>query len=77
MPAPEPVLSFLFPALLDALTEHFFDEFEHRARTPAVANAPCLLRLADATFDPTTFTGAVLPPHAEPPLVIDDDVEGW
>ena len=90
MPAPEPVLSFPSVASLDALAEHFFDESEHHARTPAAPYAPSL-RLGDATakgspsaafnsttlFDSTTLTGAVLPPYAEPPLVIDHDGGGW
>ena len=49
MPAQEPVLTFPFPAPLDALAEHSFDGTEHRARTPAVPYAPSLLRLGDAT----------------------------
>ena len=59
-------------------------------RAPAVPCARSLLRSADTTtegsrgvvFDPTTLfywttlIGAVLPPHAEPPPVIDHDREG-
>ena len=39
MPAQGPVLSFPSPASLDSLAEHFFDEFEHHARAPAVPYA--------------------------------------
>ena len=85
MPAQEPVLSSPSSASLDALAEHFFDGSEHRARAPAAPHAPSLLSLGDANtkgspsvgFDSATLTGAVLPPHAEPPLVIDHDGEGW
>ena len=91
MPAQEPVLPFPSPASLDALTEQFFDWFERRARIPAIPYAHSLLRLGDATakgspgvafnsttpFDPTTLTVAVLPSYAEPPLLLDQDSEGW
>ena len=75
----ELALSFPSPASLDALAEHLLDEYEQRGRTSAVPYAPSFLRLGDAiadgspsvAFDSTSLTGAVHPPHAEPPLVID------
>ncbi len=85
MAAQEPVFSCPSPVSLDALAEYFFDRSKHRTPTPAVPFAPSLIGSGDATaegspgvaFDSTTLTGAVLPPHAEPPLVIDHHGIGW
>ena len=85
MPEHEPVLSFPSLASLDALAGHFVDGSIHRMRTPPYPYASSLLRSGDATaegspgvaFDSTALTGAVFPPHAEPPLIIDHDGEGW
>ena len=90
MAAQEPGLSYPSPASLDALAEHFLNGSGYRARTPAVPDAPCVLRSGGATadgnpdvafdsttlFNASTLAGAVLPPHVEPSLVIDHDGEG-
>ena len=66
----EPVLSFPSPASLDAHAKHFFDGCQHRRRTLYVTYAPYLLRSDGFSFDSTTVTGVVSPPHAEPPLAM-------
>ena len=84
MPTQEPILSSpSIPASLGALAGRFFDGLEHRARTPAVSYALSLLRATlrqgavalDSTTLFCTITGALLPPRAEPSLVIDHDGE--
>ena len=80
MPAQEPILSFPSPASLDTLSEHFFDGCEHRTSTPGVSYTPSLHRSGGTTtkgnpsiaFD----SSVVLPPYAEPPLVIDHEGAG-
>ena len=90
-PVLESVFSFPTPTSLDALAEHFFDESKHRMSTAAVAYALSLLRSGDPTaegstgiafdsttlFDSTMLTAAVLPPHAELPLIMDHNDQGW
>jgi len=49
MPAQETVLPLASPASLNALAEHFFDEYERRTHTPTLPTAPFLLGSGYAT----------------------------
>ena len=51
MPAQKTVLPLASPASLNALAEHFFDEYEHRTHTPTVPTAPSLLGSGYATAE--------------------------
>ena len=83
IPAQEPVFSS-HPPHRSTLSLSISLTGPNTVPTPTVPYSPSLLRSGDATaegspgvaFESTTYTGAVLPPHDEPLLIIGHDGKG-